>query len=261
MKVRPNLIAQQDIDDATAKDHIAAAQVATAKAALAVAEQQIAMAKASQAKTETLIDYTQIRAPFAGVITHRYADTGALIQSGTASQTQSEPIVKLSENSVLRLTIPVPESAVSRIHIGENVTVTIATLHKSLVGTVSRFADKLDEQTRTMQTEVDVKNPNLELIPGMYATAVLTLDERKSALVVPVSAVDQDGDKASVDVIDADHKVQRRPVRLGLQTPDRLEVLSGLQENDLVVVANRTQLRDGASVTPKLPDVTAEGAK
>ncbi len=117
MKQRPNLVAQQDIDEALGRDRTAEAQVATAKAAVAAAQEQLAVSKANQSKTKTLFAYARITAPFAGVITHRYADTGAMIQAGTSSQTQAMPIVRLSQNSLLRLIIQVPESAVSDIHV------------------------------------------------------------------------------------------------------------------------------------------------
>jgi len=112
LKTRPNLVAQQDIDESSGRDRVAEAQVSTAKAALESAREQLEFAKASQNKTKTLFAYSQITAPFAGVITHRYADTGAMIQAGTSSQTQTLPLVRLSQNSRLRLVIPVPESAV-----------------------------------------------------------------------------------------------------------------------------------------------------
>jgi RND family efflux transporter MFP subunit len=258
LKSRPNLVAQQDIDEATGRDRIAEAQVATAKAAVSGAEQQLEVAKAGENRTKTLFAYSQITAPFAGVITHRYADTGSMIQAGTSSQSQAMPLVRLSENSVLRLTIPVPESAVPQIHLGEQVDVTVTALGKTLPGTVSRFADKLDEQTRTMQTEVDVKNPDLALVPGMYASAVLTLAAKKGVLTAPVEAIDRNGNKASVFVVDASGKLQTRAVTLGLETPNRVEVLSGLQEGDLVVLGNRAQLRAGSAVTPKLQSTTPE---
>jgi RND family efflux transporter MFP subunit len=255
---RPNLVAQQDIDDAEGKDRVAEDQVATAKAALAVARQMLEMAKANRAKTETLLEYTRITAPFAGIITKRYADTGVMIQAGTSSQTQAMPIVRLSENRVLRLIIPVPESAVSRVRVGEPVLVTVASLGKTFNGTVSRFASEVDSQTRTMHTEVDVKNPTLELVPGMYATAVLSLDQRQSALIVPVQAVDRTGESASVVLVGPDQHIQVRPVSLGLETPDLDEVVSGLNENDLVVVANRTQLKPGMTVVPKLQQFSSD---
>ncbi|MGH9703298.1 MAG: efflux RND transporter periplasmic adaptor subunit, partial [Candidatus Acidiferrales bacterium] len=109
---QPGLVAQQEIDDAQGKDRVAEAEVATAQAALAAAEQQLNVAKANQQRVQSLFAYAQITAPFAGVVTKRYADTGSMIQAGTASETQSEPVVRLSQNDLLRLVIPVPESVV-----------------------------------------------------------------------------------------------------------------------------------------------------
>jgi RND family efflux transporter MFP subunit len=256
MKERPNLVAQQDIDEATGRDRVAEAQVSTAKASLASAQQQVQVARAGQNKTQTLFAYARITAPFAGVITHRYADTGAMIQAGTSSQSQAMPLVKLSQNSVLRLTIPVPESAVPHIHLGVPVSVTVAAIGKTFPGTVARFADKVDEQTRTMQTEVDVKNPDLQLVPGMYASVVLTLAAEKNVITVPVQAVDRTGDHASVLAVDANGRLQTRAITLGLEEPDRIGVLSGLQDDDLVVVGNRSQLKAGSRVSPKVESVT-----
>ena len=129
-------------------------------------------------KVKTLFDYTRVTAPFAGVITKRYADTGSMIQAGTSSSTQAMPLVKLSENSLLRLIFPVPESAVPTVHIGQQVEVRVPTLKRSFPGQVARFADKVSTATRTMDTEVDVPNPSLVLIPGMYAEVDLTPDHR-----------------------------------------------------------------------------------
>ena len=85
-------------------------------------------------KVKTMMDYTRVTAPFAGVITKRYADTGSMIQAGTASQTQAMPVVRLSENSLLRLILPVPESAVPTVHIGQQVEVRVPTLNRSFPG-------------------------------------------------------------------------------------------------------------------------------
>jgi RND family efflux transporter MFP subunit len=170
--------------------------------------------------------------------------------------------VKLSQNSVLRLTIPVPESAVPHIRLGVPVNVTVAVIGRTFPGTVARFADKVDEQTRTMQTEVDVKNPDLELVPGMYASVALTLAAEKNVITVPVQAVDRTGDHASVLAVDANGRLQSRAITLGIEAPDRIGVLSGLQDNELVVVGNRSQLKAGSVVAPKLQSVTAtEGVK
>ncbi len=111
------------------------------------------------ARTQTLVAYSRITAPFAGVVTYRYADTGAMIQAGTSSQTQTMPLVKLSENRLLRLVIPVPESAVPRVRLGAPVRRAVQSLKRTFPGKVARFADRLDTDTRTMRVEVDVPNP------------------------------------------------------------------------------------------------------
>ena len=251
IKSRPNLVAQQDLDDAAARDRMAEAQVATAKAAQAVAQQQLAVSKASASRTRTLLDYSRITAPFDGVVTHRYADTGSMIQAGTSSQTQTMPVVKLSQNNRLRLVIDVPESAVSGIHIGEPVQVRVDAVGRSFPGAIARFARKVNPDTRTMETEVDVDNPDLTLVPGMYASTTITLDQARGVLAVPVLAVDRTEDKTSVLLV-KDGRVDRRIIKVGLESPDRVEVASGLSEGDLVVIGSRAQLRPGAMVSPRL---------
>jgi RND family efflux transporter MFP subunit len=250
-KTRPNLIAQQDLDEAAGRDRVAEAQVSTAKAALASAREQIEIAKANQAKTKTLFAYARITAPFEGVITHRYADTGAMIQAGTSSQTQTMPVVKLSQNNLLRLIIPVPESAVSRIHLKEPVDVRVQSIGKTFPGTIARFADRLDTDTRTMRVEVDVPNPKLQLVPGMFAQAAIALDRVTDALTVPVQAIDRVDDKARVLVVTRDHKIEPREIELGLESADRVAVTRGLAAGDLVVTGNRGQLKAGEIVSPK----------
>src|SRR5262249_16229171 len=145
-KTQPRLIAQQDLDEAASRDRGSEAQVATAKAAIASAKGQLAMSEANQAKTKTLVGYTRITAPFAGVLTHRYADTGAMIQAGTSSQTQAMPLVKLSETRLLRLIMPVPESAVPRIRDRQPVTVFVPSLDRTFPGTVARSSGRLDNE-------------------------------------------------------------------------------------------------------------------
>ena len=184
-KKQPGLVAQQEIDDAHSKDLVAEAQVSAAQSAIAAANQQVSVNQADVAKIKTLMDYTRVTAPFDGVITKRYADLGSMIQAGTASQTQTMPLVRLSENSLLRLILPVPESAVPSVHIGQQVEVKVPTLKRSFPGKVVRFAEKLSLETRTMDTEVDVLNPSLVLIPGMYAEVNLRLAQGCVARMVP----------------------------------------------------------------------------
>jgi RND family efflux transporter MFP subunit len=257
MKQRPTLVAQQDIDEAQGRDRVAEAQVSTAKAALAAAQEQLAVARAGQNKTKTMFGYARITAPFAGVITKRYADTGAMIQAGTASQSQAMPIVRLSENSTLRLIIQVPESAVSRIRVGEPVEVRVQALDRAFEGKVARFAEKLNLETRTMETEVDVPNPSLALVPGMYAYASIGTEEARDVVLAPVQAIDHQDGRATALVVDGDGRLQTRTLDLGLEAPDRVEVRHGLAAGDMVVIGSRARLRAGGLVTPKPVELRA----
>lgn len=253
-KQKQGLVAQQEIDDAHGKDLVAEAQVSAARSNLAAAEEQVHVNAAELQRIKTMFEYTSVTAPFAGVVTKRYADTGSMIQAGTASSSQAMPLVKLSENSLLRLILPVPESAVPTVHIGQQVDVRVPTMNRSFPGQVKRFSDKVALATRTMDTEVDVANPDLLLIPGMYAEVRLTLDRRNKVLTIPVAAIGlgDDASSAQVAVITSDNHVEFRKVQLGLETATKVEVKSGLKEGDMVVIGNRSGLQHGQEVRPKL---------
>jgi RND family efflux transporter MFP subunit len=254
-KTRPNLIAQQEIDDAQARDQASESAVSAARAALASAQQQVNVTQADVDKTQTMNAYSKITAPFAGIITKRYADTGAMIPAGTATTSNGLPLVQLSQNSLLRLVLPVPESDVSKIRIGQAVQVRVKALDRAFSGRVTRFADTVNTATRTMDTQVDVPNPNLLLIPGMYAEAVLSLEKHTGVLSIPLEGFTVQGTNAIAYVVGPDRKIIVRTIRLGLETSDRAEVLSGLEPNDLVVTGNRSQLTAGQLVEPKIMEV------
>ena len=118
-KAQPGLIAQQELDDAQSKDLSSASQVDAAKAAAAAAQQHAEVARADNSRVQAIKNYTDVVAPLDGVIVWRYADTGALIQSGTNSNEQDIPIVRLSESGLLRLRMPIPEDDVRYVHIGD----------------------------------------------------------------------------------------------------------------------------------------------
>jgi RND family efflux transporter MFP subunit len=174
-----------------------------------------------------------------------------MIQAGTSSQTQTMPLVQLSENDRLRLIIQVPESAVSHIRVGETVDVRVEALARTFPGVVARFAGKVSPDTRTMPTEVDVQNADLSLVPGMYAYAAIALERTHGVLTIPIQALDRADEKATVLVVNKG-RIERRDVRLGLETPDQVEIVNGLADGDMVVVGSRSQLRPGMPVTPKL---------
>lgn len=258
---RAGLVAQQEVDDAQAKDLGAEAQVQSSEAELSAAKQQLEVAQANQRQFTALSGYTRIVAPFAGVITNRYADTGALIQAGTASNTQAMPVVRLAQTSKLRLVLPIPESVASQIHLGDPVKVRVQALDQEIEGKVSRFADSLDRQTRTMETEVDFDNRDGRLIPGMYTETRLSLREKKDALTVPFEAVSRNGDDATVLAVNTQNMIEERHVKLGLEDSARVEVLSGLADLDRVIIGNRSQFRAGQRIQAREVGADASKAK
>ncbi len=190
-ETRPGLIAEQELDDSMAKDKDTEAKVESDKAALAEAQSQLAVAQAELQRMTAMEDYTHVTAPFAGVVTKRYADTGTMIQAGTSSDTQSMPVVQLAEYTKLRLVVPVPESAVPELQLGGVVQVHVTAMNQDFEGKVARFADALNDETRTMHTEIDVKNLDGALKEGMYAEAKLILKQHKDVLTVPIQALER----------------------------------------------------------------------
>lgn len=253
-KTKPGLVAQQEVDDAQGKDLAAEAQVEGSKANLQATQSQMAMAQSKLAHDQALYDYAKITAPFDGVVTQRYANLGTLMQAGTNSSTQALPLVRLSQEDMFRLVIPVPESYVRYIRIGDPVDVRVPSLDRDFPGKVARFSVDVTDSTRTMHTEVDIPNPQRVLIPGVYAEATLTLDRNGDALVVPLQAVNQGSNQASVLVVNGSNQVEERDVRLGVQTENDAEVVSGLHEGDLVIISDRSGLRPGEAVQPKLTE-------
>ncbi|MGA9305531.1 MAG: efflux RND transporter periplasmic adaptor subunit, partial [Candidatus Sulfotelmatobacter sp.] len=254
---RPGLVAEQELDDSMAKDKETEAQIDSARAALAESQNQLGMAQATLDRLSALQAYSHITAPFAGVVTKRYVDTGALISAGTSSETQSQPVVQLAEWSLFRLEIPVPESAVPMIHLGSIVQVHVLDLNRDFQGRVSRFADAVNDETRTMHTEIDVENPRDTLTAGMYAEVKLALQGKKGALTVPVQAVIQEGNQHYVLALDDQNRVQKRNVELGEQTSTTVEIVHGLSEKDRVISAGQSDYAIGEVVTPKLESAPA----
>jgi RND family efflux transporter MFP subunit len=259
-RARPGLIAQQELDDALAKDRASAAQVESAKSALSAARQQLEMSQATNTQVSAMSDYTRIVAPFDGVVTWRYADTGALVQAGT-SNSNSAPVVKLAQVNVLRLRIPVPESLAATVRVGQPADVAVQATGEHFTGHVSRFTDALDRTTRTMQVEIDVPNETYKLQPGMYASVGLQTRSSPDALTIPIQAVQHHDGTSSVLVVDQQNRVQSREIQTGLEDPNRVEVVSGLSEGERVVVGNFGSFQPGQVVEPKVTTFNSDAGK
>ena len=244
LKQQPNLIAQQEIDQAKARDD-------TLRASWIAAQSAEREARANQAKYTTMVAYSRITAPFSGVVTKRYADTGSLMGAGTGSASQA--LVRLSQVDPLRLILPVPESAVSKVRVGTPVQISIQSSKQVLSAVVTRTSGRIATETRTMHVEVDVPNPGLTMAPGMYATATLELENRKQAISIPVESLQEKNDAAAnIFVLGKEHKIEERKIKTGMETPTRIEVVSGLNEDEMVVLGGRGRYQPGQFAEPKL---------
>jgi RND family efflux transporter MFP subunit len=259
-KTRPELMAQQEVDEAQGKDFEAAAGVSAAKDTVAGSQEALLAAKASLEKDKAMYAYARISAPFNGVVTEMDAYTGALLPAGTSSNKGDQALCRLSQNDLLRLVIPLPERAVADVHLGETVAVQVSAENRTFNGKIVRFSDEIDTATRTMHTEIDVPNSKYELVPGMYATVDVPLHTAHDVLTLPLQAVQTSGeDRGAVLVVDANNKIERRDVTLGLQNATYTEVSSGLKENDLVVFGEQSQFKTGELVVPQV--VTPSGTE
>ena len=250
-KARPGLIAQQELDDATAKDRSSQAQVDAAKSALAASKQQLAVAQANQQHYSALSNYARITAPYDGVVTWRFSDTGALVQAGT-SNTSGLPVVTVAQINVLRLRIPVPESLAAKVRIGDSADVHVQATGEHFTGKVTRFTDALDPSTRTMQVEIDVPNPNYHLQPGMYADVTLSANSRHNALTVPIEAIQRTTTKPSgPGSRRAEPRAVARSASRRGKLQQRRDPKRACSEGERVIVGNLGSYQPGEVVQPE----------
>ena len=252
-KSRPELVAQEEIDAAQGKDLEANAGVSSAKDAVSAAEQGLLAAKAALGKDQAMFAYARITAPFEGVVTQIYAYTGSLLPAGTSSNKGDLALCQLSQNNVLRLVIPLPERAVTDVHLGDTVNIEVSGAKNAFTGKIVRLSGQIETQTRTMHTEVQVPNPSYLLVPGMYASVKIPLRSASQALSIPVQAVQSSGNgQGTVLLVNSSNRVEKREVKLGIETASQAEVLSGLNENEMVIFGEQSQFKAGALVSPQI---------
>jgi RND family efflux transporter MFP subunit len=251
-KAQPGLIAQQELDDAESKDLSSESQVDAAKAAAAGAQQHAEVAHTDNDRVQALQNYTNVVAPLDGVIVWRYADTGALIQSGTNSNEQDIPIVRLSQSGLLRLRMPIPENDVQFVHIGDPMQVRVDAIGRSFTGIIMRFTRDVNFETRTMETEIDVENKDLSISPGMYANTEMELGHAEKVVTIPVEALVLKGNQETVYLLDANNHIRARNVEVGLRGSRLAEIKSGLEPGDRVIVGAQDKYSEGQQVSPIL---------
>ncbi len=205
------------------------------------AEARQRVAKATVAEAQAMMSYVEILAPFAGVVTKKWADTGDLAAPG-------KPLLELEDPSALQLEADVPEAIASRIQSGSSLNVRLDSITGELAGTVSEIAPSTDPATRTLRVKLDLPR-TAGLMSGQFARLVVPIGEN-SCLHVPVSAVLQRG-QLEIAFVVGNQRAQLHLVKTGRRIGDEIEILSGLDAGDVVVTGGAALLTDGQPVEAK----------
>lgn len=244
----PDVISQQAVDEARAEFEVARASVQVAQGRISQIDGKVKQVKAEIDRLRTLIGFSEVRAPFGGIVTNRYVHTGALLQPATSSRTV-HGIVTIASLDRIRLHVDVPESEVPYVQAGDPVLATLDSMPAmEFPGEVTRFAGVLDPSTRTMRTEIHLANPGWLLRPGMYGQAKLTLDERSDAVTIPAAALRVDGAGSYVYRV-VDGRARRTEVEADLRDGVKVEVTDGLSASERIVLSARGALADNVPVT------------
>jgi RND family efflux transporter MFP subunit len=240
-----NIVSRQDNDTSRLQY---AAQQATVEAlakAVAAARSSADAAQANLARLADLEAYLTVRAPFAGVITVRNVDTGALVNEGGTL------LFRIAQTDRLRIYLNVPQSYAAAVHAGQPATLTIPDLPgRKFQGTVARTADSFDPASRTLLTEVQVAADGGLLLPGMYAQVELAAERMDPPLSIPADTLVMRSTGPQAAVVRADGTVHFTPIQLGRDYGDHVEVLGGLEEGQLLVVNPSDIIREGVKVKP-----------
>jgi RND family efflux transporter MFP subunit len=236
-----NFISDRTLDQVHANADIAKADLGVAEANRALAANEIDVAAATVERIKALLAYTQIVAPFDGVVAQRFVNRGDLVQAATATRTtpSAGSLFTLQRIDTIRVFCDVPENDVPHVHVGDPAIVKPAGFEgKPFVGKVTRFSLRLYPETRNMRTEIDLPNPGERLYPGTYADVSLEMDRRPDALTIPAAAVGSDGEGTFVYTI-SDNRIARLAVKIGLTDSGRTEVTAGLSEETPVVASTK----------------------
>jgi RND family efflux transporter MFP subunit len=232
-------ISDRTLDELHANADIAKADLGVAETNRALSANQVDVAAATVDKIKTLLAYTQIVAPFDGVVARRQVNRGDLVQGATATRTMPSAgsLFTVQRIDIIRVFCDVPENDVPHLHVGDLAIVKPSGFDgRSFAGKVTRFSLRLDPETRNMRTEIDLPNSGEQLYPGTYAEVSLEMNRHRDALTVPSRAVSSDGDGDFVYTI-ADNRITRLAVRTGFTDSGRIEVTAGLSEETPVVAS------------------------
>ena len=239
------VVSRQENDTYQAQYQAQQANVQALEKAVAAARSNAGAAEANLARLQELLGYQTVRAPFAGVITVRNVDQGALVNEGNTL------LFRIAQTDRLRIYLNVPQGDAPSVRVGQQATLDLPDLPgRKFTGTVTRTANALDPATRTLLVELQVPNLAGTLLPGMYAQVDLAVPRKDPPLVIPSDTLVVRANGPQVPVVAADGTVHYTPIQLGRDFGDHLEVLSGLQEGQRLAVNPSDAVREGAKVKP-----------
>jgi len=224
------------------------AQIANVRAldrAVAASKSSVEAAEANVARFTDLKSYLKVKAPFAGVITLRNVDVGALVNSGNTL------LFRIAQTNPLRAYLNVPQSSASDVHVGQTAMVSTSDLpERKFPGSVARTANALDPATRTLLVEIRVANAEGKLMPGMYAQVDLNLPRKDPPLLMPSDTLVVRPEGTLAAVLSPENVVHFQRITVGRDFGDRIEVLSGLSEGQKVIVNPNDSVQEGVKVHP-----------
>lgn len=240
-------VSKQDADTYKAQFEAQRANVQSLEKAVNAAKSNIGVADANLSRLLDMQGYLNVKAPFAGVITLRNVDTGALVNEG------STLMYRIAQTDRLRIYINVPQVDAAGVKVGQSADVTIPDLpSRKFKGTVTRTANALDPSSRTLLSEVQLDNSTGELIPGMYAQVDFITSRAEPPLLIRGDTLVTRADGAQVAVLNQNNQVHYQKVTLGRDFGDSVEVLSGLEAGQRIVVNPGDSVREKGKVIPVL---------
>jgi RND family efflux transporter MFP subunit len=206
----------------------------------------IAVSEANLARLQRMQEYLVVKAPFDGIVTQRNVDVGALVNAGNTV------LYRVAQMDMLRIYVNVPQTNASFIHQGQRARLSVPNLPgREFAGTVVRTSNSLDPSSRTMLVEVQISNKRGELLPGMYARVNLNSNRTDAPILVPSDVLIVRPDGTQVAVLGPDNVVHLRPIEIGRDYGDKLEIVKGVSEGDRLIPNPGDNAREGLKVNPE----------
>jgi RND family efflux transporter MFP subunit len=238
------------------RDRVLAQQVADRSQA------DLLMAQSNLERLKAMLDYRQLRAPFAGVVVARNHDPGMLVPATTTNTASSAvPVLVIAKVDTLRVYVYVPQSDAAFIRAGDPAELAFQEFPGTVFrGRVARFARALDMSSRTMLTEIDLPNPGLRLLPGMFGTVRLRRTQPQTFPIVPNEALVFRNEKPFVPIVTAENRLRLQPVTLGFDNGSEVQITSGLRGDETIALSVGQTVSDGLLVQPVARKAPASGA-